>query len=255
MPDYTVNVLECDRIQNFPIFYENENTGDRMFDFNLLIPMPSSLLIEDSSRTDDIIEMTKMVQQIRNTLHIQLTGCYFTDKQAIEDAVDCMEDTIETAETCLKLTTMLRQISNVKKKWDDTDFYTLVELGNVYLSNIQLYGYPTWFDWSIKNWGTKWNSVETWFPANENRIIFLTAWLPPIPVLVELSKKYPLETFRLWFADEDVGSGTGYYCFQNGKMKGVKHPDGSKEALETFRYCVSIMRGIPGIDESVFSKI
>ena len=46
---------------------------------------------------------------------------------------------------------------------------------------------PNWYDWAVGNWGTKWNSYEG--NVTENGIGFSTAWAPPTPVIVELSKK------------------------------------------------------------------
>ena len=34
----------------------------------------------------------------------------------------------------------------------------LFDLGKRAFENIQNYGAPTWYEWSIDNWGTKWNA-------------------------------------------------------------------------------------------------
>ena len=40
------------------------------------------------------------------------------------------------------------------------------------------YGFDNWYDWSINNWGTKWNSCDTEVELNENVLnyTFQTAW-------------------------------------------------------------------------------
>lgn len=43
-----------------------------------------------------------------------------------------------------------------------------------------------WYDWSLENWGTKWDAVDSYAEIvddNTLNITFLTAWSPPIPVL------------------------------------------------------------------------
>ena len=60
-------------------------------------------------------------------------------------------------------------------------------------------GIPTWYDWQIENWGTKWNAC-----SNEDVVIeklsdrlttatyrFLTAWDAPRPVIAAIIKQNP----------------------------------------------------------------
>jgi hypothetical protein len=46
---------------------------------------------------------------------------------------------------------------------------------------------PNWYNWCLANWGTKWNSYDG--NVTESGISFNTAWAPPVPVIVELSKQ------------------------------------------------------------------
>ena len=46
-----------------------------------------------------------------------------------------------------------------------------------------------WYDWRVKNWGTKWEIYDTSCErngANELRISFLSAWSPPDGIFKEL---------------------------------------------------------------------
>ena len=60
--------------------------------------------------------------------------------------------------------------------------------GNLDLSSREKYGEMNWYDWSVKNWGTKWNSYDGQ-QENELTISFSTAWNAPYPVIRELSRK------------------------------------------------------------------
>jgi len=73
---------------------------------------------------------------------------------------------------------------------------------------------PNWYDWSVDNWGTKWNVYATHnTDANEDETInlfntdgqFLTAWSPPIPVIRKLQQDYPDYEFTLEYVDEGMG--------------------------------------------------
>ncbi|NJN99357.1 MAG: hypothetical protein HC875_37295 [Anaerolineales bacterium] len=48
--------------------------------------------------------------------------------------------------------------------------------------------------WRCQNWNTKWD-IDT--DDYNSWSCFLTAWSPPIPVVIELSKKYPNISFIL----------------------------------------------------------
>ena len=75
-----------------------------------------------------------------------------------------------------------------------------------------------WYDWragTMENWfrdghwGTKWNAC--YFSPLENTtdaradIAFCTAWSPPRPVIIELSKQYPKLTFTLKYWEGSGG--------------------------------------------------
>lgn len=88
-----------------------------------------------------------------------------------------------------------------------------------------------WYDWSIKNWGTKWNAYESY--EESGFIRFCTAWSMPDAYYISLSKKYPKNTFHVTWYDEDAGFNLGTGCFLNGKFKADNVPQGgSKQAYE-----------------------
>ena len=82
--------------------------------------------------------------------------------------------------------------------------------------NVQRYGWKDWYDWSIENWGTKWNACDV-HVDDENQVIeFETAWSMPDGVLKEVCKYTPL---RVEYADENMGSNCGmedYYLDEDG---------------------------------------
>ncbi len=42
----------------------------------------------------------------------------------------------------------------------EKQFTSINELGKQYVENIKKYNSPQWYDWCVKNWGTKWNVEE-----------------------------------------------------------------------------------------------
>ena len=84
------------------------------------------------------------------------------------------------------------------------------------------YGYADWYDWSIFNWGTKWNAYDvTEWSINEcseyttsATIYYETAWSPATALWLNVSKEYPKCEFYHEFADEGggfLGSETNRY--------------------------------------------
>jgi hypothetical protein len=68
------------------------------------------------------------------------------------------------------------------------------EVGKVLYENIQKYGFPTWYEWACRNWGTKWNAAESSLDCPCPCVVhvrFSTAWCAPLPVIEALSRMFP----------------------------------------------------------------
>jgi hypothetical protein len=66
------------------------------------------------------------------------------------------------------------------------------------------YGSGNWYDWSLNNWGTKWNTngAEIIDDSGTSVKIYCdTAWSPPVPVVKALSKKFPKIRFVLSYCE------------------------------------------------------
>ena len=62
---------------------------------------------------------------------------------------------------------------------------------------VKKYGATDWYDWSIKNWGCKWDArdIEIEESGDDNflYLIFNTPWSPPIDFYNKFAKEYKLE--------------------------------------------------------------
>lgn len=70
------------------------------------------------------------------------------------------------------------------------------------------------YDWCCKFWGTKWDACDAEIVEQDSQhcfYVFDTAWEPPIPVVVELSRKFP----SLWFQLRYFEKGTEYCGIMN----------------------------------------
>lgn len=83
-------------------------------------------------------------------------------------------------------------------------------------SLIKEYGFNNWYDWRSANWGTKWNTESS--IEFKNGFEFDTAWSCPLPALETLSKKFPTVSFKIEYADEDMGVNCGEFTLVNGEI-------------------------------------
>jgi len=75
-------------------------------------------------------------------------------------------------------------------------------LGDINQEAEKKYGDKNWYDWNIKNWGTKWDASEPELMKETERMLiynFLTAWSPPIEWLEKVTKLYPALRFKLTY--------------------------------------------------------
>ena len=135
MPNYVTNRLEinADRetVQNVMDFLKGKTDEDSTpcyIDFNNIIPMPKDLLIEAS--TSGEFGMQYIIAQQRKPFNSQ-------DDLKVIQWMEIQEEKVREE---------------------------ALQLGMTYLRNWGKYGYPTWYEWSIANWGTKWNAFNQNFP-------------------------------------------------------------------------------------------
>lgn len=86
--------------------------------------------------------------------------------------------------------------------------------------NKRLYGAKDWYDWSINNWGTKWDCSSTIvneLTENILKVNFNTAWSPPISWFEKVIPMYPQLEFTLIF-DEEGDSFCGKLTGINGEI-------------------------------------
>lgn len=76
-----------------------------------------------------------------------------------------------------------------------------------------------WYNWNVKNWGTKWDACEDYCNRNSDNLLsysFNTAWSPPIPFVESLAKQFPHLEILLSY-EEETGWG-GRMEFNNGQL-------------------------------------
>lgn len=93
-------------------------------------------------------------------------------------------------------------------------------------------GFAYWYDWSIANWGTKWNTYECERESYAT-FTFETAWSGILNMIQRMSAGCPGIQIRYEYADEDIGYNCGEYTLLDGEIIHENTPEGgSREAYE-----------------------
>lgn len=106
-------------------------------------------------------------------------------------------------------------------KTDDPEYQELLKK---YEANKAKYGYTTWYDWAIENWGTKWSPrIEEWEIIDHSDgsggiyAYYETAWSPADGLIREVSKQFPTLLFTV-SSDEEGRSFSCVSAFSKGEM-------------------------------------
>lgn len=82
-------------------------------------------------------------------------------------------------------------------------------------------GFKDWYDWSVANWGTKWdidNNYDVMYEEDTSiGISFQTAWASPLQFVKNVSTQFPTLTFTIKF-DEAGCNFSGTYVYDNGSL-------------------------------------
>lgn len=215
MPNFCVNVVTFGSkadLQKALTFSSKGRQGedDYILDLDKLIPMPKSLDIVSGSTSDSSYG----------------AYCYLAGKDTPERKrfLSTYENNKEPGET----------VEQFLARVDGDEFMPSLALGKQIAENLRLYGVPTWFEWRIEHWGTKWN---TWGGALlEDGIVFYTAWSCPVPALLELSKHLANE-MTVMYSEEGDPAMTTVLTIDHGEVvfsaEEVAEPEGDEEYGES----------------------
>jgi hypothetical protein len=212
MPNHVRNILVFEgaekRIEELRAFVQGANGS---LDFNKLVPMPKTLDIPDSAGTNIGMLAAKYLRGVISPADFEKEArSWLLNDDGVESADDVLDALVR-------------------------DGRCNVNAGEVALDNIHDHGFPTWYDWCVERWGTKWNAYD--IEAEGGEIRFNTAWAAPLPVIERLAAKFPDIEIEHYWADEDVGSNCGHNSHWNGETSSEWLMDGDNEAFEIYVRC------------------
>ena len=196
---------------------------EELFDFEKIVPMPKELnLTSGGIQKESILyaltfktdEEREKIYKILKETETSFYGNYFNK---FFKNIENINDKEKLEQLAKQFKKDKRQDTFEKIDYDGLGIKTLKDLGNRYIQNVIDYGSDTWYDWSCANWGTKWNSNNT-YVVSDDEVEFDTAWSCPIEVLKALSKQYADIEIYVEYADEDLGNNCGYFTLKDGEF-------------------------------------
>lgn len=201
---------------------KEDYTGIGTIDFNKLIPMPPALMIECGSETENGI-----------SLYLTAINPDTPDYDLPKMPKELFNDLLARLNAERMFTRYNGNLSSeeIEKYTKYSSFGKLADLGKQAVNNLINYSATTWYDWSVNNWGTKWNSYDP-RKGEDNGLMFSTAWSAPHPVIEELSVRFPGVYITHEWADEDMGNNCGRREYLNGECVGEYIPTADVESME-----------------------
>ena len=129
-------------------------------------------------------------------------------------------------EQCLGITkSFFGDRPTINEVYSENDKVEVDKLINNYLKH----GYTTWYEWSVENWGTKWDMYER--NCSNKVLAFQTAWRTPVEWYNELAKTLPEGVvIKVEYASEDFGYHTGLFELSSDGVVEHEFAGGSFEA-------------------------
>lgn len=216
MPNWTWNMVEIRGDKDIVLGIKdtlNNSEEENVFDFNKVLPMPTTLDIEEgSTKTPAVLQYLYTEKgsymamlsdpDCRSYLeNLRLFHLFHTDPAWL----------IETHQKALQNSHLSAQ--------------QLYDMGKQYVENMKNYGFYTWYDWCCANWGTKWNSCDAEILSEGGtdtdyclKYGFNTAWSMPYGIYERLHLLYPEALISVTYIDEDDIEGDEH-CIEFGGEK------------------------------------
>lgn len=221
---------------------ENEAGCGYDLDFNKIIPMPESLKIDKGSITDSCIEMY--------LTSINPFVDYYGENKVSADKFLKICSAVQAAKVFgnynerlpleeIRLREKETYYRNERNERNERKIMTKDEIlanGKKAVDNVLTYGKMDWYDWSCKNWGTKWNACRTQIPdTGVAEVYFDTAWSPVPQLMLALAEKFPDCSIEYEYAEEQAGYCAGRLMFKDGEViESEPYEEYSKESYEMF---------------------
>lgn len=171
------------------------NNADSLeFNYDEIIPMPPTIMLAMSSSailewdclTADTSVQCRDIKRGRRLIYKLLKLLDMSDKSTVGEALEALE---------------LKKVESSEKEYDTLEYYQyLVSQVNLHRYNLAHFGQRNWYDWSLENWGVKWNAYYTEIEHDDDGGMvfnFCSPWGWPQSVYEKMVKMFPDLLFEI----------------------------------------------------------
>ena len=254
MPNWVYNQIELQNREDTEKIAKYIRSKDRDFDFNNVIKMPE-ILAKTSASSITILAMayciigdheTKDLKQWRKQLDLFLdenvpnVAIQFLDDDETKNITGRIIDKVEPIITTGDIKELIYNHERLMEKRNDinkTSFSpnAFKAQGVTAWKAILTTGFRDWYGWSINNWDTKWNAVDSEISITNCTVIWRTAWNPSESVIKQLAKDVPVNMYYTWF-EEPRSTWAGSALFHNGECIARTDTESAADYIPIFVY-------------------
>lgn len=253
MPNWVYNQIELQNREDTEKVAKYIRSEDQDFDFNNVIKMPD-ILVETSASSITILAMAYCVMGDRETDNFEQWRKQldlFLDENVPNVAIQFLDDEtknitganfdkVEPIITTGDIKELIYNHERLMEKRNDinkTSFSpnAFKTQGVTAWKAILTTGFRDWYGWSINNWNTKWNAVDSEISITNCTITWKTAWNPSESVIKQLAKDVPVNMYYTWF-EEPRSTWAGSALFHNGECIARTDTESAADYIPIFLY-------------------
>lgn len=253
MPNWVYNQIELQNREDTEKVAKYIRSKDQDFDFNNVIKMPE-ILAKTSASSITILAMAYCVMGDRETDNFEQWRKQldlFLDENVPNVAIQFLDDEtknitgtnlnkIEPIITTGDIKELIYNHERLMKKRNDinkTSFSpnAFKAQGVTAWKAILTTGFRDWYGWSINNWDTKWNAVDSEISITNCTVTWRTAWNPSESVIKQLAKDVPVNMYYTWF-EEPRSTWAGSAVFHNGECIARTDTESAADYIPIFVY-------------------
>lgn len=253
MPNWVYNQIEFQNKEDTEKVAKHIRSKDQDFDFNNVIKMPE-ILAKTSASSITILAMaycimgdheTKDLKQWRKQLDLFLdenvpnVAIQFLDDETknitnrIINKVEPIVTTGDIKELICNHERLMEKRNDINKTSFSPDAFKAQ--GITAWKAILTTGFRDWYGWSINNWDTKWNAVDSEISITNCTVTWRTAWNPSESVIKQLAKDVPVNMYYTWF-EEPRSTWAGSAVFHNGECIARTDTESAADYIPIFVY-------------------
>lgn len=224
MPNHVTNRIsvtgpkeDLARLKDF-LRFKHPGQEETPLSFNSFLPMPQELV--NTTSGSGVIEAVYLVdhEMFSKAYDIERSAPW-ADKMPVADYESKMLSNLTRTASLMRKDAEPFQSREEAIAWFTAHSLETIDSGKLHAKALRNTGYLDWYDWSVANWGTKWDAYSVSLVEEEGKLIyrFDTAWSTPAPFIQKMVETFTTLDFEHWYFDEGHNF-WGIACYSAGEQ-------------------------------------